>query len=175
MSSWCTNLQAEDVGDVGHGQRDAHAGLISLIQPLGEQFHAEKFVQPLQTFHMEGQQEHHACLVGPQWRLNDLHHIFHILMKMVQTWRERQEEEEEIFVWWGGKEKGLSELRTLFFEEQLSARARSRSAFGCQPLQLLNVKWATTGRHHNRFGRKSKYSKCNLRIEMDLWHKGMHK
>lgn len=74
-----------------------------------------------------------------------------------------------------GEGKSLSELRTLFFEEQLSARACSHSAFGCKPLQLLNVKWATTGRHHNRFGQKSKYSKCNLGIEMDFWHKGMHK
>lgn len=66
MSLRCTNLQAEDVGDVGHGQGDAQTGLIGLIQPLGEQFYAEKLVQPLQTFHVEGHEEHHACLVAPK-------------------------------------------------------------------------------------------------------------
>lgn len=178
MSLCCTNLQAEDVGDVGHGQRDAQTGLIGLMQPLGEHLNAEKLVQPLQTFHVEGHEEHHACLVAPQWRLHDLHHIFHILMKMVQTWwkgRRKKKRGTGGFCEMRGKGKSLSELQTLFFEEQLSARACSHSAFGCTPLQLLNVKWATTGRHHNRFGQKSKYSKCNLGIEMDFWHKGMHK
>lgn len=40
----CTNLQTERAGDVGPGQRDAHAGFIGLIQPLGEQLNAQKLV-----------------------------------------------------------------------------------------------------------------------------------
>lgn len=65
----CTNLQTEHAGDVGLGQRDAHAGFIGLIKPLGDQLNAQKLVQPLQTFHVEGQQEHHAGLAAPERRL----------------------------------------------------------------------------------------------------------
>lgn len=90
--SCCTHLQTERAGDVGLRQRDAHAGDVGLLQPLRQQLNAEKLVQPRQTLHMEGQDEHHAGLASPQWSLQNLHHVFHVFVETVQTWRRGQAE-----------------------------------------------------------------------------------
>lgn len=88
----CSNLQTECVCDVRLGQRDDHTGDISLLQPLGQQLKRQKLVQPRQTLDMEGQQQHHAGLPSPQRQLQNLHHVFHVFIVTVQTWRKEKAE-----------------------------------------------------------------------------------
>lgn len=82
-----TNLQTESAGEVRLGHRDDHTADISLLEPFGEQLEGQKFLQPVQTLDVEGQQEHHTGLALPKRHLQNLHHVFHVLVVAVQTWK----------------------------------------------------------------------------------------